>query len=155
MDELALLDALAGIGDEPAAPARAGEDPLLVVAAAGEEDSELEGLLAIAAAPPAPRRRQAPAKDSAEAGMVLFARRREARAKRKAELEASKSKRTRWQLTVAKRLAPPGTIVGGEDPGAPSALVPLEPIDQGMITCVLAFSRTRRSDPVMARRQAF
>ena len=50
MDELALLDALAGIDDEPAAPARAGEDPLLVVAAVGEEDAELEGLLAIAAA---------------------------------------------------------------------------------------------------------
>ena len=58
MDELALLDALSGLDDEPAAPARAGEDPLLVVAAVGEEDAELEGLLAIAAAPPAPRRRQ-------------------------------------------------------------------------------------------------
>ena len=43
MDELALLDALAGIDDEPAAPARAGEDPLLVVAVVGEEDDELEG----------------------------------------------------------------------------------------------------------------
>ena len=42
MDELAVLDALAGIGAEPAAPARAGEDLLLVEAAAGEEDSELK-----------------------------------------------------------------------------------------------------------------
>ena len=71
MDELALLDALAGIDDEPAAPARAGEDPLLVVAAVGDEDAELEGLLAIAAAPPAPRRRQTPGKDTPEAGMVF------------------------------------------------------------------------------------
>ena len=83
MDELALLDALAGIDDEPAAPARAGEDPLLVVAAVGEEDAELEGLLAIAAAPPAPRRRQAPGPATPEAGMVLFARRQEYRAKRR------------------------------------------------------------------------
>jgi hypothetical protein len=152
MDELALLDALAGIDDEPAAPARAGEDPLLVVAVVGEEDAESEGLLAIAAAPPAPRRRQAPGKHTPEAGMVLFARQQEAKAKRRAELEASKSKRAKLQLTVAKRLAPPAAFAG-DDPGAPSTLAPLEPTTQGMITCVLAFSRTSRGDCAMMKRQ--
>ena len=141
MDELALLDALAGIDDEPAAPAQAGEDPQLVVAAVDDEDAELEGLLAIAAAPPAWHRRQAPGKHTPEAGMVLFARLQEAKAKRRAELEASKSKRAKLQLTIAKRLAPPAAFAG-DDPGAPSTLVPLEPITQGTITCVLAFSRT-------------
>ena len=152
MDELALLDALAGIDDEPAAPARAGEDPLLVVAAVGEEDAELEGLLAIAAAPPAPRRRQAPGKDTPEAGMVLFARQQTARAKRGKELEASQSKRAKLQLTVAKRLAPPAAFAR-EVPGAPSTLVPLDPTTQAMITCVLAFSRTSRGDRNMTCRQ--
>ena len=152
MDELALLDAFVGIDDEPAAPARAGEDPLLVAAAAGEEDDELEGLLAIAAAPPAPRRRQAPGKHTPEAGMVLFARQQEAKATRRAELEASKSKRAKLQLTVAKRLAPPAAFAG-DDPGAPSTLVPLGPTTQGMITCVLAFSRTSRGDCAMMKRQ--
>ena len=149
MDEVALLDTLVGIGDEPAASAPVGGDSVVGIVVG--EDSELEGLLALAA-PPGRRRVTFP-KHSAAGALVMVARRVAQQAKRKVEVEKIKGERMRQQLTVAKLLASPSAFALCRGQKLSSAEKPLDPLTKGAVLCVLAFARAKRSDDAMTKKQ--
>ena len=149
MDEVALLDTLVGIGDEPAASAPVGGDSVVGIVVG--EDSELEGLLALAAPPE--RRRVTFPQNSAEGCIVMTARRVAQQAKRKVKVEKIKGERMRQQLTVAKMLASPSAFALCRGQKLSSAEKPLDPLTKGAVLCVLAFARSKRSDDAMTKKQ--
>ena len=144
MDEVALLDTLVGIGDEPAASAPVGGDSVVGIVVG--EDSELEGLLALAAPPE--RRRVTFPKHSAQWAVVLTARRVAQQAKRKVEVEKIKGERMRQQLTVANMLASPSAFALCRGEKLSSAEKPLDPLTKGAVLCV-----SKRSDDAMTKKQ--
>ena len=127
MDEVALLDTLVGIGDEPAASAPVGGDSVVGIVVGG--DSELEGLLALAAPPE--RRVVTFPKHSAEGAVVMVARRVAQQAKRKSEVEKIKGQRMRQQLTVAKLMASPSVFALCRGQKLSSAEKPLDGVFPG------------------------